>query len=234
MHGAELVQLKHLAAIADALKSDQWTIRRIAVYRRHFDFTRQEPVAVTNALKFDELKSAKMQPADELGARDHAIAAARQTEIKFIQSRYFGNDAVPDEMENVKERFIIYVDHEDMQQANKPLVNVMVHYLVSYCKQSVENYMEMAKTLQEDFPEASLAEIECFKVHQSSSYRGATIVVWYTKMKRSELGLPSATAYKKMIAKHRREDQCSCGIPQLKNHGKWWVLAHKPEYSYFG
>ncbi len=61
-----------------------------------------------------------------------------------------------------------------------------VHVLVGYSQGSIDDYMSMAATLRETFPQATNDKLFCSKVIKSSSVNGFTILVWTAEIPKQE------------------------------------------------
>ena len=66
----------------------------------------------------------------------------------------------------------------DMRKNKEGLRFANVHYLIGYNQGSVVDYFEMARELQNTFPQASIADIHCGKVIKSSFCQGFSLVTF--------------------------------------------------------
>lgn len=66
----------------------------------------------------------------------------------------------------------------DLSKNDQGQMSANVHYLIGYNSCSITAFQEMAAEVRKTFPQATDDQVECGKVHKSSSVNGFSIVTW--------------------------------------------------------
>ena len=108
---------------------------------------------------------------------------------------------------------------------------IWIHHLVGYCPQTLEYYQRMAELLKRSFPAVETKDVGCHHVTQSSCVKGFTLVEAKIRVKKSELGLPNAAEWKKMVDAKGADAHQSLKNIDADGH-EWYVTAHRIDYYY--
>jgi len=103
MHGTEFKHRYQLAVFAYSLQADEESVGRLFVVIGFFGFDNGDIIQFVDDFFFIHFEAAAIETAENFGMREDAVFAFGNIKIKLTQVMQFGHNAVPEEIEGIKD-----------------------------------------------------------------------------------------------------------------------------------